>query len=395
MFIEQSQAFLSLFVCRGGRSLQIKRSAGRRDCLLCANNARCWIMRSLLCSPLLDVMAYIRGTEGISHAASPYHLPNISHKPTGLHVSAWHIAPHKAMPSLPRDNPTDFPGFTWCEVCGAYHPRQQLLSGGIDEPISSRTRARSRPTYLNSSQLTPQTTFTSSSVPVLKTSDVDDSEDSDYIETDSESDNSNTDSPNYEDEPIAPAEARILSFPLGTWERIDLEDHVPLDIIRARFPETRPRTYPTSSQDELVCVDCREPLHDDDWLDVTARDWEIKEESGDYCLTCLRLKHDFSLRAGFCVCRCWCQEIIQQASNLYNSDVEEVYVDLPTREPVPRGDLYAPSTLLDPGDDDSCSENPDFYPETTSPSRTLFPFDPRRAPANDSLFYHGRRYTLD
>src|SRR5271163_4428243 len=264
------------------------------------------------------------------------------------------------MPSLHRDNPTAFPVLTWCEACGTHHPRRQPLSGGGDEPISSRTRARSRPTWLNSGRVIPPTTFTSSGVPVLKTSDIEDSEDSDYVETDSESDNSNTDSPNYEDEPIAPAEVRILSFPLGTWERIDLEDHVPLDIIRARFPETRPRTYSTSPQDELVCADCGEPLHDDDWLDVTAPDWETKEESGDYCLTCLRLKRDFSLRAGFCVCRCRCQGIIRQANDLYDSDVEEAYVDLPTRGPVPRGDLYTPSTLLDPGDDDSCSEDSNF-----------------------------------
>jgi len=329
-------------------------------------------------------MAYI---QGIFHATSSCHLPNIS---TGLAYRT-----HKAMTSLDRDNPTAFPVLTWCEACGTYHPRRQPLSGGGDEPISRRTRARSRPTLLNSGQVIPSTTFTSPGAPVLKTSDVDDSEDSDYVETDSESDNSSTDSLNYEDEPITAAEVRILSFPLSTWERIDLEDHVPLDTVRARFPETRSRTYSTSSQDELVCADCGEPLHDDDWLDVTAPDWETKGESGDYCLACLRLKHGFSLRAGFCVCRCRCQGIIQQASDLYDSDVEEVYVDLPTREPVPRRDLYAPSTLLDPDDDDSCSEDSDFSLETPSPSRILFSFDPRRAPADDSLLYHGQRYTLD
>jgi hypothetical protein len=283
-------------------------------------------------------MAYIQGTGGIFHAASSYRLPNISHKPTGLHVSTQHIAPHKAM-----DSPIAFPGVAWCGACCTYHPSQQPLSGGGDEPISCRTRARSRPTYLNSSQLIPPTTSTSSGVPVLNTSDTNDSEDSDYAETNSESDNSNADSPDYEDEPIRPVEVRILRFPLSTWERINLENRVPLDIIRARFPETRPRTYSTSPQDELVCTDCGEPLHPDDWLDITAPDWQTKEERGDYCLSCLRLKHDFSLRAGFCVCRCRCQGILQQASDLYDSDVEEVYVDLPTREPVPRGNLYAAS----------------------------------------------------
>ena len=52
-------------------------------------------------------------------------------------------------------------------------------------------------------------------------------------------------------------------------------------------------------------------------------------------------------------------------------------------------------TLLDLDDDDSCSEDSDFYLEIPSPIRILFSFDPRRAPANDSLFYHGQRYTLD
>ena len=84
---------------------------------------------------------------------------------------------------------------------------------------------------------------------------------------------------------------------------------------------------------------------------------------------------------------------IQHARGLYDSDVEEVYVNLQTWEPLSR-DLYAPSTLLDPDDDDSCSENSDFHLESPSPSRTLFSFDLRRAPADDLLFYYCQRYIL-
>jgi hypothetical protein len=76
---------------------------------------------------------------------------------------------------------------------------------------------------------------------------------------------------------------------------------------------------------------------------------------------------------------------IQHASDLYDSDVEEVYVNLQTREPFPRRDLCAPSTPLDLG-------------TRTSISRAQVqaePFDLRCAPADDSLFYHGQRYAME
>jgi hypothetical protein len=97
---------------------------------------------------------------------------------------------------------------------------------------------------------------------------------------------------------------------------------------------------------------------------------------------------------------------IQQASGIYDSDLEEVCVDLQTWEPVPRRDFYAPSTLLDDSCfedsawepvprrdfyapstllDDSCFEDSEFYLGPQVQAEPSFPFDLRRAPTNDLL----------
>ena len=211
------------------------------------------------------------------------------------------------------------------------------------EPISSRTRTRTR-TRARTGQCIPPTSD-SSAVP--GSASLDDSEDSDYIDTDSDSDTSMADSADEEDEPISPGEVTRLRDALSTWERIDLEDHVPLDIIRVRFPETRQPAPLVSPLDEEVCAQCGEPVHDDDWLDEWLRGlpdseflddgWGGRYHSADYCLTCFRLKDDFNLRAGFCNCRCRCREVVEAANDLYGSDDEfDTHLYIPPRLPVPR-----------------------------------------------------------
>jgi hypothetical protein len=221
----------------------------------------------------------------------------------------------RTMPTLPSNGmPPAIAGLAWCEACRAYHP---------DEPISSRTRARTRPANLESCRFVPQLVRPPSAVPVpeaLEVDESDDSEDSDYANTDSDS--SSTDSEN-EDESVNQAEVKRLGSPLNTWERIDLEDHVPLDIVRAQFPETRPRRY---SGIEFLCTDCGKPVHDDDWLGPNAPNFAATQRSGDYCELCSRLKPDFGFRAEFCNCRCRCEdlvrEVIQELDDLYGSDEE-------------------------------------------------------------------------
>jgi hypothetical protein len=205
-------------------------------------------------------------------------------------------------------------GLAWCEACRAYHP---------DGPIGSRTRARTRPANVDSCRFVPRLVSPPSAVRVPEALEVDgsdDSEDSDYASTDS--DTSSTDS-EHEDESVDPTEVKRLGFPLNTWERIDLEDHVPLDIVRAQFPETRPRRY---SRIEFLCADCGKPVHDDDWFDPNAPHLAATLRSSDYCALCSRLKPDFGLRVEFCNCRCRCEDLVwegvQEPDGLYDSDEE-------------------------------------------------------------------------
>jgi hypothetical protein len=79
---------------------------------------------------------------------------------------------------------------------------------------------------------------------------------------------------------------------------------------------------------------------------------------------------------------------IQQASDLYDSDLEEVYVDLQTREPFPRRDLCAPSTLFDLRTRTSISRAP-------ARAELRFPLNHTVLPVYDSLFYYGQRCTLE
>jgi hypothetical protein len=191
-----------------------------------------------------------------------------------------------------------FVGLAWCESCHAYHSDSGAT--GAAEPVSSRTRSRRAINRLGLPTSDPP-----SAVPVLKTSDADDfddSEDSDY-DPETDSDASSVESGNYEDEPITEEEVDRLHLPLDAWERLDLEGHVPLEVVRTQFPETRPQTH-SAPPPEPVCPDCGKPVHEDDWLDPFGPDFEALEMSGKYCGDCLRLKPDFHLRAGFCNCRC-------------------------------------------------------------------------------------------
>ena len=148
---------------------------------------------------------------------------------------------------------------------------------------------------------------------------------------------STEDSSDDEDEPITSDEVRQLALPLSTWERIDVENIAPLDVVRAQFPETRERTPSVSSLDDLVCAHCAKPLHDDDWLDLKAYDFKDKLDSGDYCELCLRLKPDLRFLAEFCNCRCVCLELGDAVEDLCDSDSDEhVLLMIPRRRPVPK-----------------------------------------------------------
>jgi hypothetical protein len=144
--------------------------------------------------------------------------------------------------------------------------------------------------------------------------DVDNPGDPDY--SDFASDTSSTDS---EDEPIARAEVVRLSLPLSTWERVDLEDHIPLHIIRTLFPETCP---PRHLSFTLTCVNCEQTIHHDDFLNTRSPDFEAMSNSGDYCTACLRLKDNFRLRAGYCNCRCLCEQV-NDADDSSDEDLDD------------------------------------------------------------------------
>lgn len=200
----------------------------------------------------------------------------------------------------------------WCETCHAYF--------SLDvQPISSRTRSRTETGNLSSGAIfpptvDPPTTPTAGrstnpvgeplSSPLNEMMDADNPGDSEY--SDSASDTSSTDSAGYEDEPIPSAEVERLSLPLCTWERIDLEDHIPLHIVRTLFPETRSLRHLSFT---LKCVNCEEAVHHDDFFSLSSPDFEAIHNSGDYCMACWRLKDDFRLRAGYCNCRCRCEQV--------------------------------------------------------------------------------------
>lgn len=194
-----------------------------------------------------------------------------------------------------------------------------------NDPVSSRTRSRI---------VGPSLAAYPSAVPAPDTLDdgeSDDAEDSDYADTDS--DTSSTDSQNSEDDSIDLEEVRRLHLPLGTWERSDLEAHVPLDIVHQQFPETRPERHVIT---EFICVSCQKPIHDDDWFspessDPDTPDYEARQSSGEYCIICFRLKPDFTLRAGFCICRCRCVEVLREI--VANHDSSDEVTPMPDENP--------------------------------------------------------------
>lgn len=162
-----------------------------------------------------------------------------------------------------------------------------LALGRAEEPINS-------PTWLR--RLVPNS-------PRPDEVDYDDSEDEDYTESGQESLSSAEDS-DQDEFIVTDDEVDHMYLPLDTFERIDLESHLPLIIVRVQFPETRVSRYLAPPPE--ICRTCGELVHMDDSFDNCNGDTE-----NHFCMLCqMRLDDpkDFTLRNGFCNCRCRCAE---------------------------------------------------------------------------------------